>query len=71
VGTRESIYWRTFIVFWWLDHREKGYNLGFSGSTELVGRVDRDSFERYGMRRKRMVYNQTRNDLLIVEAAYV
>jgi hypothetical protein len=56
LGTRERIYWRTFVVFQWLDHREYGYNLGFSVSTELAGRADGASFECYGMRRKRMVY---------------
>uniref|UniRef100_UPI003D27B5D1 hypothetical protein n=1 Tax=Pseudoalteromonas sp. TaxID=53249 RepID=UPI003D27B5D1 len=35
---------------------EYGYDLGFSGQTELAGRADATCFERYGMRRKRMVY---------------
>jgi hypothetical protein len=44
--------------------------LGLSSWIELASRADGASFERYGMR-KRMVYNRTRNDWLIVGTGYV
>jgi hypothetical protein len=31
LGAKESIYWRTFVVFWWLDYFELGYDLGLMG----------------------------------------
>jgi hypothetical protein len=26
-GTYVSIYWRKFVVFWWLHHQKRGYEL--------------------------------------------
>jgi hypothetical protein len=34
-GTYVSIYWRKFGVFWWLDHREQGCELGLCGWMKL------------------------------------
>jgi hypothetical protein len=45
--------------------------LGLSSWIELASRADGASFDLYGMRRKRMVYNQTRNVMLIVGMVYV
>jgi hypothetical protein len=35
-GTYVSIYWRKFGVFWWLDHRKQGCELGAMWQDKIV-----------------------------------
>jgi hypothetical protein len=49
-GTYVSIYWRKFGVFWWLDHRERGCELGAMWLDEIGWQSGWSFFGLLGMR---------------------
>jgi hypothetical protein len=49
-GTYVNIYWRKFGVFWWLDHRKQGCELGAMWLDEIGRQSGWSFFGLLGMR---------------------